>query len=169
MAAGVEVVRRRSGGGAVLVGPGSVVWVDLVVAATDPLWSVDVGRSMWWVGEAWAEALEAAGLGDVSVWKGPMLRTAWSSLVCFAGLGPGEVIDNARRKLVGIAQRRTRHGALFQCACVLRWDPEALLQLLTLGEDQRRTASHEVAGTAIGVGVERAEAVVESFLTVLPS
>ena len=33
--AGVEVVRRRSGGGAVLVEPGSVVWVDVLVAATD--------------------------------------------------------------------------------------------------------------------------------------
>ena len=89
-AAGVEVVRRRSGGGAVLVDPSSLVWVDLVVAATDPLWSADVGRSMWWVGETWAKALEGAGLGDLSVWKGPMLRSAWSSLVCFAGLGPAK-------------------------------------------------------------------------------
>ncbi len=89
-AAGVEVVRRRSGGGAVLVDPGSLVWVDLVVAATDPLWSADVGRSMWWVGEAWAKALGGAGFGDLSVWKGPMLRSAWSSLVCFAGLGPAK-------------------------------------------------------------------------------
>ena len=89
-AAGVEVVRRRSGGGAVLVDPSSLVWVDLVVAATDPLWSADVGRSMWWVGEAWAKALEGAGFGDLSVWKGPMLRSAWSSLVCFAGLGPAK-------------------------------------------------------------------------------
>jgi lipoate---protein ligase len=168
-AAGVEVVRRRSGGGAVLVDPGSVVWVDLVVAATDPLWSADVGRSMWWVGEAWAKALEGAGFGDLSVWKGPMVRNAWSSLVCFAGLGPGEVVNGGRRKLVGIAQRRTRHGALFQCACVLRWEPEALLQLLALPEDQRRSASHEVAGAATGVGVERAEAVVEGFFRALPS
>jgi lipoate---protein ligase len=167
--AGVEVVRRRSGGGAVLVDPSSLVWVDLVVAATDPLWSADVGRSMWWVGEAWAKALEGAGLGDLSVWKGPMLRSAWSSLVCFAGLGPGEVISSGRRKLVGIAQRRTRYGALFQCACVLRWDPEALLQLLVLPEDERQKASRELAGAALGVGVERAEAVVDGFLAALPS
>ncbi len=89
----------------------------------------------------------------------------WSVLPVWAG----EVISSGRRKLVGIAQRRTRHGALFQCACVLRWDPEALLQLLALPEDQRQTASREVAEAALGVGVERAEAVVDGFLAALPS
>ena len=36
-AAGAQVVRRRSGGGAVLVEPGGSVWVDLVVPSTDTL------------------------------------------------------------------------------------------------------------------------------------
>ena len=167
--AGVEVVRRRSGGGAVLVEPGSVIWVDVLVAATDELWSADVGRSTWWVGETWAEALRGAGLADLSVWKGPMLRSAWSSVVCFAGLGPGEVVDEARHKVVGISQRRTRHGALFQCACVLRWEPERLLELMALPGDQRQVAWRELAGAGAGVGAERAEAVTAGFLAALPS
>ncbi|OWY62056.1 hypothetical protein B7486_60470, partial [cyanobacterium TDX16] len=37
-AAGVEVVRRRSGGGAVLLQPDASLWVDLVVPAGDELW-----------------------------------------------------------------------------------------------------------------------------------
>jgi lipoate---protein ligase len=168
-AAGVEVVRRRSGGGAVLVEPGSVIWVDLVVAATDPLWSADVGRSAWWVGEAWAEALRGVGPGDLTVWKGAMLRSAWSALVCFAGLGPGEVVDGGRRKVVGISQRRTRHGALFQCACLLRWEPELLLALLALPFDQRQAASRELAGAATGLGGEPAEVVVANLLGALPT
>ncbi len=166
---GVEVVRRRSGGGAVLVEPGSVIWVDVLVAATDELWSADVGRSTWWVGEAWAQALRGAGLADLSVWRGPMLRSAWSSVICFAGLGPGEVVDEARHKVVGISQRRTRHGALFQCACVLRWEPERLLDLLAWPGDQRQVARHELAGAGAGVGTERAEAVTADFLAALPS
>jgi lipoate---protein ligase len=168
-AAGVEVVRRRSGGGAVLVDPVSVIWVDLVVGAEDPLWSADVGRSAWWVGEAWAQALRGAGLGPLSVWKGPMVRGAWSSLVCFAGLGPGEVVDGARRKVVGISQRRTRHGALFQCACLLHWEPERLLELLVLPDGRRRAAVGELAHAGTGVGGERAEAVTEAFLGALPA
>jgi lipoate---protein ligase len=166
--AGLEVVHRRSGGGAVLVEPGSVIWVDLVVAPTDPLWSADVGRSMWWVGETWAEALRRAGVSGLEVWRGPMLRSAWSSLVCFAGLGPGEVVDAARLKVVGVSQRRARQGALFQCACLLRWEPDRLLELLDLSEEQRQTALHDLERAAAGIGAERAEAVVEDFLAALP-
>ena len=33
---GVDVVRRRSGGGAVLLAPGSCTWVDVVVPRDDP-------------------------------------------------------------------------------------------------------------------------------------
>jgi lipoate-protein ligase A len=168
-AAGVEVVRRRSGGGAVLVEPGSLIWVDLVLGASDPLWSADVGRSMWWVGETWAKALRGAGLGEVHVWKGPMARGAWSSLVCFAGLGPGEVVDDARHKLVGISQRRTRHGALFQCACLVRWEPERLFELLALTNGRREAALGDVADACSGVGVERAEVITEGFLSALPA
>ena len=47
---GVDVVRRRSGGGAVLLMPGEFAWIDLVVPAGDPLWSDDVGEAMGWVG-----------------------------------------------------------------------------------------------------------------------
>ena len=39
---GVAVVRRRSGGGAVLLDPGGVVWVDVVVPRHDPRWDDDV-------------------------------------------------------------------------------------------------------------------------------
>src|SRR3954451_22417863 len=46
-------VRRRSGGGAVLVDD-AVVWADLVLPRGDPWWNDDVGRAMWWVGDLWA-------------------------------------------------------------------------------------------------------------------
>jgi lipoate---protein ligase len=128
-AAGVELVRRRSGGGAVLLVPGEVVWADVIVPAGDPLWDDDVGRAAHWLGDAWARALAGCGLPDLEVHRGPMVRTAWSSLICFSGLGPGEVHDRGR-KVVGISQRRTRWWARFQCAAYLRWDPAALVTLL---------------------------------------
>jgi lipoate-protein ligase A len=125
----IDVVRRRSGGGAVLVEPGDVAWVDVFLPAGDPLWQDDVGRSFWWLGDAWAAALEALGLaGRVEVHKGPLVAGPWSPLVCFAGLGPGEVTVDGR-KAVGMAQRRTRAGALFQCAVPIAWRPERLLAL----------------------------------------
>jgi lipoate-protein ligase A len=123
---GVDVVRRRSGGGAVLLRPGETVWVDVSVPADDPLWAADVGRSFWWLGDVWASAVGG------SVHRGPLVRTAWSDAVCFAGVGSGEVVVDGRRKVVGMASRRTRVGALFQCAVPLVWDPAAYVALLGL-------------------------------------
>jgi lipoate---protein ligase len=166
--AGVDIVRRRSGGGAVLVDATSLFWVDLVVPAGDPLWSPDVGRAAWWVGKAWSEALSRAGTGGTEVWKGPLVRNRWSSLVCFAGLGAGEVVSVAGKKVVGVSQRRTRHGALFQCGCVLEWSPQRLLGLLALTPDERAAALAELGEAALGAGVERAEALEAALVSVLP-
>ena len=33
--------------------PGEFVWLDLEIPGGDELWSDDVGRAMWWVGELW--------------------------------------------------------------------------------------------------------------------
>jgi hypothetical protein len=90
-AAGVEVARRRSGGGAVLVVPHGAVWIDIVIPVGDPLWASDIGRAMWWVGAAWVAALAEVGLPPGEVWHGPLQRNDWSDRVCFAGLGAGEV------------------------------------------------------------------------------
>jgi lipoate-protein ligase A len=138
---GVEVVRRRSGGGAVLLVPGEVVWVDVLVPAGHERWSDDVGRATWWLGEAWAAALGS----DALVHRSGMVRSPWSSLVCFAGLGPGEVVV-AGRKAVGVSQRRTRAGARFQSALYGRWDPSALVGLLALDGGARFELAAALAG-----------------------
>jgi lipoate---protein ligase len=123
--------RRMSGGGAVLLTPGDVVWVDVVVPRGHELWDDDVGRATWWLGDAWVSALDVPG---AEVHRGGVVRcTPWCKAVCFGGLGPGEVhVD--QRKVVGIAQRRTREQALFQCAVNLRWDPAPLVAALGLPE-----------------------------------
>lgn len=121
---GLAVVRRPSGGGAVLVEPGAQVWVDVIVPAGDPRWDADVGRAFHWLGELWCRALARCGVP--AAWHrgrftgGPLARA-----VCFAGLGPGEVTVDGR-KVVGMSQRRTRAGALVQCVALLRWDPVRL-------------------------------------------
>jgi lipoate-protein ligase A len=128
---GVAVARRRSGGGGVLLWPDEQVWVDLEIPASDALWSDDVGRAMWWVGELWQNAL--AGFAPLAtVHRGRLLRTPWSPDVCFAGVGPGELLlGNA--KLVGISQRRTRDAARFQTMVHLRWRPDVAAALVANG------------------------------------
>jgi lipoate-protein ligase A len=161
--AGVEVVRRRSGGGAVLLVPGDLVWVDVVLPAGDSRWDADVGIAAHWVGAAWAEALTACGLPGATVHRDRLVRTAWSDLVCFAGLGPGEVTAGGR-KVVGISQRRTRHAARFQCAALVRWDPDALVPLLA----PPRPTPADLAPVAIGVDGSP-QVVASAFLAALPA
>jgi lipoate-protein ligase A len=164
--AGVEVVRRRSGGGAVLVEPGALLWVDVLLPSTDTLWQVDVGRAFEWLGEAWSAAFAELGR-PVEVHRGALRRTPWSSLVCFAGLGPGELTDGAGAKVLGMSQRRTREGARFQCAALGHWEPDAILSLLALDDEQRRAAKEPLAHVAAGAGADL-DALLDSFLRHLP-
>ncbi|CAN5846769.1 hypothetical protein BH20ACT4_BH20ACT4_01930 [soil metagenome] len=130
--AGMEVVRRRSGGGAVLVEPGAMTWVDVIVPAGDRRWTDDVVASMRWCGERWLRALTAIGAGaagSFDVCPSSTAPTGVSDLVCFAGLAAGEVTSGGD-KLVGISQRRTRHAARFQCAVHHVWRPLRLWAML---------------------------------------
>jgi lipoate-protein ligase A len=139
-ATGLDVVRRRSGGGAVRVEPGRLARIDVAVGRGDPLWHDDVGQAFHWLGDAWAAALGGLGVERATVHRGGLVRTAQSDLVCVAGLGPGEVtVDGA--KVVGMAQRRSRDGALFQCAVPLAWEPERLAALLGLATIDARVLS----------------------------
>lgn len=131
-ARGIDLARRRSGGGVVLLVPGEHVWVDVVLPVDDPLWSDDVTEASWWLGERWAGAL--AGVvrdADLALHRHGVIRRELARLVCFAGVGPGEV-SRSGSKLVGISQRRTRSWARFQCVVHRRWDPLATLELMAV-------------------------------------
>ena len=147
-AAGVEVVRRRSGGGAVLLEPGDVVWIDVELPAGRPV----LGRRRrrrrpGGSGSGGPRPSPTVGVTDpVGAPRRPMVTTPWSRLVCFAGLGPGEVTDGGGPKVLGVAQRRTRAGARFQCAVPLRWEPRRLLDLLVLAGGCRRRRARRGAG-----------------------
>jgi lipoate-protein ligase A len=170
-AVGVDVVRRRSGGGAVLVEPALLLWVDVLLPAGDPLWGPDVGRAFLWLGDTWAAALADQGV-TTAVHRGALQRSRWSDLVCFAGLGPGELTDAAGAKVVGISQRRTRAGARFQCAVLLQpWDPRPLLALLALAPGEREAAIADLAPApagASGDGALDGAALLAAFVAHLP-
>lgn len=160
---GLEVVRRRSGGGVVLVEPATTVWVDVIVPAGDPLWDDDVGRAALWLGRTWQAALASLGVAPTAVHEGALACGPMGRLVCFATVGSGEVTGARGRKLVGISQRRSRAAARFQCAAYSRWEPEPLVRLLGLDGDDRRA----VVEAAAGVG-HPPEILVAAFLAQLP-
>jgi len=122
MAGPTEVCRRRSGGGLVALVPGNDLWIDVVLPAKSRLWLNDVGHAVDWLGRCWADAVASllASAIQVEVHRGALRSRTAGSLVCFAGLGPGEVTV-AGNKLVGISQRRTRTAARFQTVMTWSW------------------------------------------------
>ncbi len=134
--AGVDIVSRRSGGGAVFVDAASVLWVDVVLPRTDPRWVDDVSASFDWLGDAWITALDAVGIRGVHAHSGAMVTSPYSRRVCFAGVGPGECLLDGQ-KLVGMAQRRTRNAARFQTMAVLDWQPDQWIDLLRWAPAER--------------------------------
>jgi lipoate---protein ligase len=148
-AAGVEVARRRSGGGAVWVAPGDPHWIDVIVPRGHPLWTDDVGRAFLPIGRAWQQALDSLGIGGTRLHEAGLACGPLGGTVCFAGRGPGEVLVGDA-KVVGISQRRTRAGARFQCAVPVEWDPAPLAAVLSSHPDVAALAG---VGTGIGAGV----------------
>ena len=171
--AGLDVVRRRSGGGAVLLQPDGVLWVDVLVPRNDPLWDDDVGRSSMWLGAAWCEALTALGV-EADVHRGLFSCGLAGRAVCFVGRGAGEVVSDGR-KVVGISQRRDRGGARFQCAVLLGADAAArsvapLVDLLglmpraeVLAEVEASIAVVVIPGVA-GAGAAAADHLFDAFV-----
>jgi lipoate-protein ligase A len=147
----VEVLARHSGGGAVLMDP-DLLSLDVAVPAGHPILDGDMTAVFGRVGAAWARGLAELGVTDLTVYDGPNTarrrgspREQLLAAVCYATLGRGEVLAGDR-KLVGLAQRRRRHGALVQCGLLRRWRPHRLLAALGGDPDDE-----EVAQAAVGL------------------
>jgi lipoate-protein ligase A len=160
----VELVRRRGGGGAVYLEPGSHLWLDAWIPRQDPLWSDDVSVAAEWVGRWWVQGLSdpsgagSPGVGGLSIHAGRAAPGRLGELVCFAGRGPGEVFAGDR-KVVGLSQWRSREGALFSSCAYMAWDPAPLLDLLELDGDGLVDVTTELRGVAAGLGDLRAPVV----------
>ncbi len=164
-----NVVKRRSGGGAVWLDPVEQLWADVLLPATHPLWDADLSRSFDWLGNVWVQTLRALGVdASLTVHSGPMVTTDWSKLLCFAGRGPGEVFVNDR-KLVGLSQRRGRAGALFQCGLLLKWtfDPNWFASAQWPGDPMGAVRTAGVGLEDLGYGHLPRAAIQQSFVTTL--
>ncbi len=170
-ASGVEVLQRRSGGGAVLLWPGQQVWLDLFITPFDPLWSDDVSLAADWIGRLWRTALlpflPETESELVSLHTGRAQADRWGKLVCFAGRGPGEVLVG-EHKVLGVSQRRSRNRARFQTTARLGSGLSELTEvdLLDLTEADREAGRTVVAARRSTVAAD-ADAVIDSVLEAL--
>lgn len=153
---GIDVVTRYSGGGAVWLSP-DVLSLDVLVPPQHP-WAGDVlSEAFDHVGRAWLDGLTGLGITDLTMHTGPATarrrgtdRERLLAAVCYATRGRGEVFWR-ERKIVGLAQRRRRQGALVQCGLLRRWRPRTLLAALGGDPDDAEVARAAVGLADIGV------------------
>lgn len=129
------VTARFSGGGAVWMAP-DLLCLDVLIPKGHPWFTDRLTDVFDLVGQRWADALRRLGADDVVVHDGPATarrrgtdRERLLAAICYATRGRGEVLWRGR-KLVGLAQRRRRHGVMVQCGLLRRWTPQHLLTCL---------------------------------------
>ncbi len=174
-ARGLPVIARSSGGGAVLVGPW-MIGVTVLLPASHPRVGPGLVESYRWFGELHVDTLRAVGVAARTVTPDEAradagsaqgARTAVGAPVkwaCFGALSPWEVVDDAGRKIVGLAQQRRLSGVAL-VAGTLVWQPEwsLLCNALDRASDadalQARTSNCVDARTAAPemTGVSRVE------------
>lgn len=147
---GIVLVRRRSGGGLVLVTRSATLWFDLVVPRGHVLWDDDIARSSYWIGEAVQDALADIGIDSTHQHRAGLVPSEWGNLVCFASRGPGEIFFEDGSKVLGISQRRTRRACRFQCAVSLAWESRTLIELLA----DTRPTSIDIEGSGATLDVD---------------
>ena len=162
-AAGYAVVRRTSGGTAVLADE-TMLALDVALPAAHPRAGTDVVAAYRWVGDAFRETLavlapgaalrlrlvrpgearrDQAAVRDAAAGSAGALR----ALACFGTLSPWEVVLDApgvapgagaaARKLVGLSQVRKRGVVLFQAGLYTTVRVAPLVALLRLEEAER--------------------------------
>ncbi len=143
-----ELVQRRAGGGAVLVGP----WMlssSVVLPPDHRLLAGGTVASYRWLGVLHAGLLRDFGVPAHALAPEALRQRAADPALawaCFGGLSPWEVVADGR-KLVGLAQLRRRHGVLLTTGTLL-WRPEWALLCRALDRPAADEARLEAATTS---------------------
>lgn len=123
-AQGVELVRRKSGGGAVMAGA-EMLSVSVFLPRHHPISKGSTVKAYHWIGALWQKVFASYGLYSHlpnteeiarSKQRTELLSTDWA---CYGGVAHGELLDQQGRKLLGVAQIRSRYGCVLTCGLYL--------------------------------------------------
>jgi lipoate-protein ligase A len=151
---GIPLVRRGTGGGAVLC-DADYLMLDVALPPGDARILDDVTESYGWLARRLLDALARLGMRGLGWVEPAVLRRRDDAAreaarnACFAGLGAYELVDAHGRKLVGLAQRRRRGAVLLQAAGYLAGDRTRLADLLWLDGPVRDDLRARLAETAV--------------------
>jgi lipoyl(octanoyl) transferase len=152
--AGIEVVRRPTGGNAVL----HTEEVTFALAASIPgPWGLTPRRFALAAAGALSRTLSACGVPGSKVEEAPRPRSGAPETLCFARSAPGEVLAQGY-KVAGLASRFARAGALCHASVPLtaRSRSIAALRLARGGEREALERNARSLGELLGLGREAA-------------
>ena len=160
----INLAVRQSGGGAVLVAPEDMLWVDIFVPKESKFWIADIAKASIWIGGIWHDALKRLDI-ECSLFDENFSRSEAYDLICFIGRAPGELFINTR-KILGISQRRSKFGTRFQCALIINWKPDHMIAAYT--SSPIPNFDQMISRAGIASGCEKQDAL-NAFLSALPS
>lgn len=159
--AGLPLVRRSSGGTAVLTDDG-LLNLDIALPAAHRLEHRDVVRAYAWLGSALTRALRHLGWAACAIAPEEARRdtaalradehpgAAALRRTCFGGRSPYEVLVGGR-KVVGLCQVRRRAGTLYQVGILLGFDAARLAGLLRGSAAERAVGATRLSRRAAGL------------------
>ena len=121
----VSICNRLTGGGAVLAGPW-LLCASIVLPPHHALVSPHIVDSFQWLGQTHAEWLRGFGIPANCAARGMQIPDPDLEWACFGNIASWEV-EAEEGKIVGLAQARTRNGALFTSATLIDPTPWGLL------------------------------------------
>lgn len=123
-----ELVVRRSGGGAVFLAPSLQLWANISIPRGDKLFVDDLRKSFLPIGNIFKELLSKYSPGELCIHEGGLSGGSLAKTICFAGVGPGEITFEGA-KILGISQRRSAQGSVFQCTVYSRYPHHPIAEL----------------------------------------
>tara|TARA_B100001250_G_scaffold380854_1_gene372648 strand:+ start:231 stop:1061 length:831 start_codon:yes stop_codon:yes gene_type:complete len=150
--AGIDLVRRPTGGRAVLH------WEELTYSVVAPLndsvsWGQRINEAYNVIGKCLVKGLQRYGVdaeiekGQVGVVRHPRGKTATP---CFSSIARSEVKLKGR-KLIGSAQRRFSDAMLQHGSIIIGNEHERLTELLLLGDHERLEWKKELANKSVSL------------------